>query len=296
MLSHANRKRDQIMTANQHTATAGFIGLGDQGAPMAQAIGGSGFALHVWARRPQSLDVLARTRHTVHDSPASLASAVDILDLCLRDDRDIWDILGTPGVDNVLRPGLIVASHGTGDPGENREIAGHLAGKSVAYLDAPGGGGAGARARTLTTMAGGDRSAYQTCEPVFATFSRTVAYMGPSGSGQVTKLLNNAMTMSNLDNAVGLIRLVSRLGTDVPAVLDVIAVSSGGSTILRILGTDVTPQIAPHIQDLMRKDIEHFADAIRACGLDPQPLHDRGLAGASGLAEAAALLAASAGR
>jgi 3-hydroxyisobutyrate dehydrogenase-like beta-hydroxyacid dehydrogenase len=94
-------------------------------------------------------------------------------------------------------------------------------------------------------MAGGDRKAYQNCEPVFATFSRTVAYMGPSGSGQVTKLLNNAMTMSNLDNAVDLIRLVSRLGMNVQAVIDVIDVSSGGSAILRALGSDVTPEIAP---------------------------------------------------
>jgi 3-hydroxyisobutyrate dehydrogenase-like beta-hydroxyacid dehydrogenase len=286
------------MTANQHTATVGFIGLGDQGAPMAQAIGDNGFGLHVWARRSQSLDVLARTRHTVHDSPASLAAAVDILALCLRDDRDIWEVLGTLGVEDALRPGLIVVNHGTGDPGENREIAGHLAGKRVAYLDAPvSGGGVGARARTLTTMAGGDRKAYERCEPVFAAFSRTVAYMGPSGSGQVTKLLNNAMTMSNLDNAVDLIRLLSGLDMNVQAVIDVIDVSSGGSAILRILGSDdVTPEIAPHIQGLMRKDIEHFADAIRACGLDPQPLHDRGLAGASGLAEAVGLLAADAGR
>ena len=125
------------MTANQHTATVGFIGLGDQGAPMAQAIGDSDFALHVWARRPQSLDVLAGTRCTAHDSAASLASAVDILELCLRDDRDIWDVLGTPGMEDALRPGLIVVNHGTGDPGENREIAGHLAGKRVSYLDAP---------------------------------------------------------------------------------------------------------------------------------------------------------------
>ena len=237
------------MTTNQHTATVGFIGLGDQGAPMAQAIGDSGFGLHVWARRPQSLDVLARTRHTVHDSPASLAAAVDILELCLRDDRDIWEVLGAPGVEGALRPGLIVVNHGTGDPGENREIAEHLAGRSAAYLDAP-----------------------------------------------VTKLLNNAMTMSNLGNAVDLIRLLSRLGMDVQAVIDVIDVSSGSSAILRMLGSDVNPEIAPHIQGLMRKDIEHFADAIRAYGLDPQPLHDRGLAGASGLAEAVGLLAADAGR
>ena len=140
-------------------------------------------------------------------------------------------------------------------------------------------------------------TAYQKCEPVFATFSRTVAYMGPSGSGQVTKLLNNAMTMSNLDNAVDLIRLLSGLGMNVQAVIDVIDVSSGGSAILRTLGSDdVTPEIAPHIQGLMRKDIEHFADAIRAYGLDPRPLHDRGLAGAGGLAEAVGLLAADAGR
>jgi 3-hydroxyisobutyrate dehydrogenase-like beta-hydroxyacid dehydrogenase len=285
------------MTANLDTARVGFIGLGDQGAPMAQAIGDSGFGLHVWARRPQSLDVLARTRHTVHDSPASLAAAVDILELCLRDDRDIWDVLGTPGVEDALRPGLIVVNHGTGDPGENREIAGHLAGKGVAYLDAPVSGGAGARVRALTTMAGGDRETYQECEPVFAAFSRTIAYMGPSGSGQVTKLLNNAMTMSNLDNAVDLIRLLSGLGMNVQAVIDVIDVSSGGSAILRILSSDdMTPEIAPHIQGLMRKDIEHFADAIRDCGLDPQPLHERGLAGASGLAEAVGLLAADAGR
>jgi 3-hydroxyisobutyrate dehydrogenase-like beta-hydroxyacid dehydrogenase len=101
------------------------------------------------------------------------------------------------------------------------------------------GGGPGARARTLTTMAGGDRKAYERCEPVFATYSRTVAYMGPSGSGQVTELLNNAMTMSNLDNAVDLIRLVSRLGMNVQAVIDV---SSGDSAILRTLRSDAPPR------------------------------------------------------
>ncbi len=148
-------------------------------------------------------------------------------------------------------------------------------------------------------MAGGDRKAYERCEPVFATYSRTVAYMGPSGSGQVTKLLNNAMTMSNLDNAVDLIRLVSRLGMNVQGVIDAIDVSSGGSAILRTLRSDATPktpEITTHLQGLMRKDIEHFADAIRAYGPDPQPLHDRDLAGASGLAEAIGLLAADAGR
>ncbi len=50
----------------------------------------------------------------MHDSPASLAAAVDILELCLRDDRDIWEVLGTPGVEDALRPGLIVVNHAPG--------------------------------------------------------------------------------------------------------------------------------------------------------------------------------------
>jgi 3-hydroxyisobutyrate dehydrogenase-like beta-hydroxyacid dehydrogenase len=114
------------MTATgKHAPAVGFIGLGDQGAPMAQAIGDKGFDLHVWARRPQSLETLAGIPHTVHDSPASLAARAGILALCLRDDHDIWDLLAAPGMEESLRPGLIVVNHGTGDPGENRKIAAH---------------------------------------------------------------------------------------------------------------------------------------------------------------------------
>ncbi|GGL15709.1 6-phosphogluconate dehydrogenase [Sphaerisporangium melleum] len=280
-------------TTRDRTLTVGFIGLGDQGAPMAQAIGESEHALHVWARRPQSLDVLAGVPYVVHATPAELAAAVDVLALCLRDDNDIWDILRTPGVPEALRPGLIIVNHGTGDPGENRRIAEHLARMGVRYLDAPvSGGGPGARARRLTTICGGDRTAFDLCAPVFDTFSAKVAYMGPAGGGQTAKLLNNAMTMSNLLNAVDLVRLAARLGIGVRAVQDVIGASSGGSAILRALGGDLTPEIAEHLQGLMRKDIEHFADAMRAAGLDPRPLHDRGVAGIDGLTEAVGLIAA----
>jgi 3-hydroxyisobutyrate dehydrogenase-like beta-hydroxyacid dehydrogenase len=73
----------------------------------------------------------------VHDSRASLAAGVGILALCLRDDRDIWDILAAPGTEESLWPGLTVVNHGTGVPGENGKIAAYLAEKGVTYLDAP---------------------------------------------------------------------------------------------------------------------------------------------------------------
>lgn len=138
-------------------SAVGFIGLGDQGAPMARAVGDA-HDLHVWARRPESLRALNTTGFTVADSVAGLAGAVDVLLLCLRDDDDILDLLEHRQLLNGLRPGSVVANHGTGDPGVNETIAERFAAHGVAYLDAPvSGGGPGARARTLTTFVGGDR-------------------------------------------------------------------------------------------------------------------------------------------
>jgi 3-hydroxyisobutyrate dehydrogenase-like beta-hydroxyacid dehydrogenase len=264
-----------VSSPEQQRPAVGFVGLGGQGAPMAQAIGDRGFDLHVWARRATSLEAVADVPHTAHD------------------DSDIWDVLNTPGVHEHLRPGTVVVNRGTGDPGENVKIAESLRRLGASYLDGPVSGcGQGAKARTLTTFVGGDEGAFERCSPVFATFSTRVSRMGPVGSGQMTKLLNNAMTMSNLKNAADLVRLAQQLNVDIPAVLVVISDSSGASASLRALGTVITPEIAPHMQGLMRKDIEHFADAVRAQGLDPEELRRRALAGADGLVEAVTLAAA----
>jgi len=269
----------------------GFIGLGDQGGPMAIAIADAGFNLHVWARRQASLDVLDGVPHVAHASPDELVRACDILSLVLNDDRDVSDILGGPGVFDVLKPGAVVVNHGTGDPNENRRIASMLAAAGVMYLDAPvSGGRPAAVARTLTTMVGGDESAYQRCLPVFTAFSGKCAYMGRSGNGQMTKLLNNALTMTNLKNVVDVFTLAQGLGVDLCDFYGVIRASSGSSRILEAL-PQMTETLASHLQGLMKKDIEHFADGVRSHGNDPTDLRDRGLAGALGLVEVVGLLA-----
>ncbi|WP_435208797.1 NAD(P)-dependent oxidoreductase [Micromonospora sp. bgisy143] len=270
----------------------GFIGLGDQGAPMARAVGESDHDLHVWARRPESLAALEETPYTVAATVAELAGRVDVLLLCLRDDNDIADLLDHRQLLDGLRPGTVVVNHGTGDPTENAAIGERFAAHGVAYLDAPvSGGGPGARSRTLTTFVGGDQAAYDRCTPIFDTFSRLVVHMGPVGTGQLTKLLNNSMTMSNLKNAADMLRIAEKLDMDIPALITALSVSSGASFMLGALNTEITPDLAPHLQTLMRKDIEHFADAVRARGLDPSELRDRGLAGADSLVEAVAIVA-----
>ena len=263
----------------------GFIGLGDQGGPMARAIGESGRKLHVWARRIQSLEAVAGVPHIAHASVTALAAACDIVGLCLTDDSDLWDILDRQGLLKALKPGTIVVNHGTGDPDENRRIASYLDKKArVIFLDAPvSGGRQGAVARALTTFVGGDAAVFEYCKPVFRTFSTQAVHMGHSGSGQFAKLLNNALTMTNLKNAVDVFAFADKLGLNLANLFDAVSVSSGSSAVLKSLGTAITPGIAPHLQELMRKDIEHFADAMLSKGLNPNEVVERGLSGANGL-------------
>jgi 3-hydroxyisobutyrate dehydrogenase-like beta-hydroxyacid dehydrogenase len=228
--------------------------------------------------------------HVPHASAAQLAAASDIIALCLRDDQDIWDILLDQGLTAALRPGAIVVNHGTGDPQENVRIGAHLRSHGHGYLDAPvSGGRPGAMARTLTTIVGGDTATFERCRPVFETFSTKIAHMGGVGSGQLAKLLNNALTFTNLRNAVAVLNLAGQASLDVATLHDVVSVSSGSSTILKMLG-EMKPETAAHLQGLMRKDIEHFADAVRARNLDPADIHAWGLGGIEGLVDTVAAL------
>jgi 3-hydroxyisobutyrate dehydrogenase-like beta-hydroxyacid dehydrogenase len=81
--------------------------------------------------------------------------------------------------------------------------------------------------------------------------------------------------------------LAKDLGIDIRRLFDVITVSSGSSAVLQSVGSQINSKTAVHIQGLMRKDIEHFADAMRARGLDPSSVRNRGLCGADGVLELA---------
>jgi 3-hydroxyisobutyrate dehydrogenase-like beta-hydroxyacid dehydrogenase len=242
----------------------------------------------------QSLEAVAGVPHIAHASIPELAAASDIVGLCLRDDSDLWDILDRQGLLKALKPGTIVVNHGTGDPDENRRIASYLDEASVIFLDAPvSGGRPGAVARTLTTFVGGDAAAFEHCKPVFRTFSTQAVHMGPSGAGQVAKLLNNALTMTNLKNAIDVFGFADKLGLNIANLFDAVSVSSGSSAVLRSVGSAITPDIAPHLQELMRKDIEHFADAMVSKRLDPSEVVERGLSGANGLLDLVQTVSAS---
>jgi 3-hydroxyisobutyrate dehydrogenase-like beta-hydroxyacid dehydrogenase len=266
------------MASTDHSTqlNIGFIGLGDQGAPMARAIAEAGWPLHVWARHPGSLAVLADAPHTTHDSVPDLGHACDMVGLCLTDDSDVREILEDLGLLPSLRPSGIIVNHGTGDPQTAATLAQHVREQGHELLDAPVSGGRPAADRhTLTTFVGGDARTAQRSRPVFEAFSTTIAYMGPSGTGQLAKLLNNASLLANLKNAEDIITIGASAGINPRDLLDALKTGSGSSFALQFLAGEISPEMAQHLPELWHKDIGHFSDAIRSRELPPSILEAR---------------------
>jgi 3-hydroxyisobutyrate dehydrogenase-like beta-hydroxyacid dehydrogenase len=110
---------------------------------------------------------------------------------------------------------------------------------------------------------------------VFEAFSSTIAYMGPSGTGQLAKLLNNASLLANLRNAEDIIAIGASAGINPRTLLDALKPGSGSSFALQFLAGEISPEMARHLPELWHKDIGHFSDAIRRSGLAPSILEAR---------------------
>ncbi|WP_406323541.1 NAD(P)-dependent oxidoreductase [Streptomyces sp. NBC_01637] len=186
-----------MTTPSNGRSVVGFIGLGDQGLPMAEAIAGAGFPVHAWARRPEVWDDPRLSALTRQDSPEALAAAADILAVCVNTDATVLDLAAS--LLPAMRPGTVFVNHGTGTPANAVAMAELAARHGIAAVDAPvSGGRQGAEARTLTTLAGGEESAIELVRPVLQSFSSRVVHLGPAGTGQHAKLFNNALMLMNM--------------------------------------------------------------------------------------------------
>jgi 3-hydroxyisobutyrate dehydrogenase-like beta-hydroxyacid dehydrogenase len=262
----------------------GFIGLGDQGLPMATAIAQAGFPLHTWARRPASLDGLGQVPHQRHDTVGELAAVCDIVCLCVRTDDDVLELADQ--LLEGLRPGTVVVNHGTGLPGNAVRLAELCAKGDVEVLDAPvSGGRPGAEGRRLTTMVGGPQAAVDRCAPVFQSFSRHVVHLGEAGAGQTAKLFNNALLMMNQAAIGEIVELAAELQLDVGPLVEVLKLGSAASVALSLLNTMVRPDNVAHLSGVEALDMELFDQAMREAGIDSTAVTERGLAGAHGLTQ-----------
>jgi 3-hydroxyisobutyrate dehydrogenase len=249
----------------------GFIGLGSQGGPMARRIIDEGFATSLWARRSESLQSFAGSGADVVASPAELAAVSDLVCICVVDDAGVEEVMkGPTGVLSGLRPGSLIAIHSTVHPETCHRLAGRAASRGAALVDAPvSGGGQAAAEQRLLVMVGGGPEEYERALPVFSTFGSPVLHLGPLGSGQTAKALNNLLFTAHLGLATKLFDLARGLGFDQGTLAEALISGSGRSYGFELIARmDFGPApLAEHVGALLRKDVGIVASLAAAAGV-----------------------------
>jgi 3-hydroxyisobutyrate dehydrogenase len=252
----------------------GFIGLGSQGGPMAQAIIDRGFTTTVWARRPETVLPFEGSARVAR-SPADLAAEVDLVGICVLMDADVEQVvLGPDGLIEGLRPGTIVAIHSTVLPGTCTRIASVLADTGAEVIDAPvSGGGPAAATHQLLVMVGGDPRTFERAQPVLAAFGEPIVHLGPLGAGQTAKLINNLLLTSNLSLVHQAVELAAALGVEPTALVTTLQHGSSRSFALDMYANmrhgfgDPTSPVAG-VAALLAKDVRLVESLIAENGAD----------------------------
>ena len=246
------------------TKAIGFIGLGVMGFPMAGHLSQHN-RIAVFNRTKTKSEIWS-TKHkgTICSSPADLAKISDVIILCVCNDNDVRDIVtGHQGLLNNLKPGTIVVDHTTTSAKLAKEMYELLDSNNVSYIDAPvSGGEVGAQLGKLSIMVGGNKDAYDQIKSILVPYTRLIKYMGLSGSGQYTKMVNQICIAGLIQALAEGINFSEKVGLDTKSVLEVVSNGAAQSwqmdnRWLTMLDDDYDHGFAV---DLMRKDLEIVLD------------------------------------
>lgn len=216
----------------------GFIGLGVMGRPMAEHLLKAGYALHVWARRPESWAPLAAAGARVCASPAELAARCSRVITMVTGSEDVAGLAeGEGGLAAHLAPGSVWMDMSTIAPATARRVGALLAARGVDFLDAPvSGGEQGARDASLSIMVGGDAQVLASVQPLLACLGRTVTHIGGIGAGQVAKACNQMIMVAAIQACAEAMHLAQGFGLDLGAVRQALGGGSAASRVLEVMG------------------------------------------------------------
>ena len=205
---------------------AAFIGLGVMGYPMAGHLARNGFEVTVYNRTESKAQQWVEAYGGKSaPTPALTAADAQIVFSCVGNDDDVRAIsTGPDGAFSGMASDSIFVDHTTASAEVARELAAKCADKGIAFLDAPvSGGQAGAENGVLTVMVGGSQETFDRAKPVMDSYARAVGLMGPVGSGQLTKMVNQICIAGLVQGLSEGLDFASRCGLDVDQVLEVIS-------------------------------------------------------------------------
>jgi 3-hydroxyisobutyrate dehydrogenase len=216
-----------------------FIGLGAMGFPMAGHLVAAGYDTVVFNRTSATADRW-RDQHggSVAATPAEAAAGADVVCVCVGADDDVRQVvLGGSGALGVLAPGAVVVDHTTASAELAREVGAACAAVGVGFLDAPvSGGQAGAEAGRLSAMVGGEADALERARPVLEAYAARITAVGPVGSGQLTKMVNQILVAAAIEGAAEALNFAEAAGLDTAQVFAAVRAGAANSWYLENRG------------------------------------------------------------
>ncbi len=211
------------MTSEKKVA---FVGLGVMGFPMAGHLARAGLDVTVFNRTTfRAEEWVSAYGGERAETPAAAAAGAEIVFTCVGNDDDVRAVVGgDSGVFSGMEAGATLVDHTTASAGLAEELAAEAVQKVLGFLDAPiSGGQAGAEQGILTVMVGGDPATFAGAEPTIDHYARKIALLGPAGSGQRTKMVNQIAIAGLVQGLSEALHFAKTVGLDAKAVVDVIS-------------------------------------------------------------------------
>ena len=240
--------------------TIGFIGLGVMGFPMAGHLSKI-FEVSVFNRSHSKSEKWKKNfSGTSYNSIKEISSNSEILILCVGNDKDVKEIIcGQDGAIDFLKPGSIIIDHTTTSSDLAIELSSLLKPKKISFIDAPiSGGQSGAESGKLSIMIGGERKSYEKVKNVLNTYSKFYKYMGPSGSGQLTKMVNQICIAGLIQALSEGMNFADKVGLNIRSVIEVISKGAAQSWQMENRWETMLKDNYDHgfAVDLMKKDLD----------------------------------------
>ncbi|NKY84434.1 NAD(P)-dependent oxidoreductase [Nocardia veterana] len=254
-------------STNDSTEAAGFIGLGNMGAPMAERLLSRPGGLIVCDTRTEAMQPFVDGGAHPAKSAAEVAERAGVISVVVLDDAQVRAVVtGTDGLLTTARPGTVIAVHSTISDRTAVELATVCADRGVDFVDAPvSGGGAGAKKGALAVMVGGSAAAFEKVREPFGYWAELVVHAGEVGAGTRMKLARNLLHFVSFTATAEAQRLAEAAGLNIADLGKVVrhsdAITGGaGAIMLRdttapVAAEDFWHPIFTHTRDLGEKDL-----------------------------------------
>jgi 3-hydroxyisobutyrate dehydrogenase-like beta-hydroxyacid dehydrogenase len=268
--------------------TVGLIGLGKMGLPMGRHMAAKGFSVTGFDLRADAIAAAKKVNVGSAASPSAVAASCDLIIVVVGFDSDVGTALfGKDGVLAGAKRGSIVAVASTISPSTMKDIGERAVSSGVRLLDIPLCRGEGAaEAGKLLLMGGGDKAAFEESRPAFAAFADAIYYLGPLGSGQVGKMVNNLILWACISADNEGLGLAAKMGVELAPLREALVDSSAGNWALANEIWKYPMPWAEKDMGIVLKEADEARLSLPLCGVVKEVIKGLKIARGEGMPEA----------